>query len=294
MTWLRLDDGFDNDPALLHIARSRAEADRILGIITALMLYAARHRTNGYLPALVVREHVRSAALLDRLTTAEPGRPGLLHPQGQRCACMRAEGWPASGGDYAVHAYLMMNPTRDETDVKRAKAAELRDRELLAAVRNRDGDACRYCGVEVNPFDRRSAKGMVYDHVDPALAAGAANLVTACRGCNSRKGQRTPEAAGMALLPEPGTSPDQRNGSGSGSDPTTLGPLDGTGRDGTGQRPGTGWAGPTGERDTVGPATPRPSSAHPDPYRRSAITGHQPDHHAGLPEEVHYPPPGGI
>jgi hypothetical protein len=294
VTWLRLDDGFDNDPALLHIARSRAEADRILGIVTALMLYCARHRTDGYLPALVVREHVRSAGLLDRLTAHEKGRPGLLHPRGVMCGCMRAEGWPSSGGDYAVHAYLAMNPTRAETDVARAKAAELRDRELLHAVRTRDGDTCRYCGVEVNPFDRRSLRGMVYDHVDPAVACGASNLVVACRGCNSRKGPRTPEAAGMVLLPEPGSGTDLEPFTGSDLEPTTGLSRDGTGRDGSTARPAAGSAGEAGHRDTVGPATPRTRSDHPDPYRRTAITGPHPEHHAGLPEDGDYPPPGGI
>ena len=42
------------------------------------------------------------------------------------------------------------------------------------------------------------------DHVDPALAIGATNIVVSCQRCNQTKGQRTPEAAEMVLLPAPG------------------------------------------------------------------------------------------
>lgn len=63
----------------------------------------------------------------------------------------------------------------------------------------RDQWHCRYCS---HLLDRHSYQ---IDHVFP-LPAGpstADNLVLACRTCNNRKGNRTPEAAGMILLPEP-------------------------------------------------------------------------------------------
>lgn len=62
----------------------------------------------------------------------------------------------------------------------------------------RDGHLCRYCG--------RAPSRFTLDHVDPKSRGGShdpANLVTACGSCNSRKGARTPEEAGMALLPIP-------------------------------------------------------------------------------------------
>ena len=147
--WLRTDDGFDNDPMIVHIARNRGEADRFLGMITALMLYSARHKTNGFVPALIVREHVRSPRLLALFTDPPGGGPGLLHPRGTECECLDGRDWPAIGGDYMVHHYLRMNPSAEEYDVRRAKEAELRDRELQVAVRRRDGDRCRYCGTQV-------------------------------------------------------------------------------------------------------------------------------------------------
>ena len=292
MAWLRLDDGFDNDPAILAIARNRAEADRIVGILATLMLYCARHGTDGFVPELIVREHVRSQKMLARLTDPPDGGTALLHTRDAKCECMDGREW-RPGATYYVHHYLQSNPTKDETDVKRAKSAELRDRELQTAVRRRDGDCCRYCGRLTNPYDRRSAGGMCFDHVDPTMANGAANLVTSCRGCNSRKGDRTPEAAGMALQPVPDPITDQPADQMDISDPTKAPITDPTThvpvRDGTGRvnaaRPETGSAGPNGERPPTGPPTgPARSSAHPDPYRRRTITGPDPQHHAGLPE----------
>lgn len=65
---------------------------------------------------------------------------------------------------------------------------------LRRAVHKRDGYKCRYCGME--PDD------MCIDHVIPSSRGGETvldNLVTACRSCNSTKGARTPEEAGMKL-----------------------------------------------------------------------------------------------
>jgi len=291
MAWLRLDDGLDDDPIILNVSRSRGEADRVLGILTAMMLYAARHLTDGFLPELIFREHVRSKRLREAFTRPPGGGTALLHRRGDQCECLEGRQWPATGADYAIHHYLKSNPTRDEYDVQRAKQAELRDRELLAAVRRRDGDCCRYCGRETRWADRRSGFGMVLDHIDPTLAAGAANLVVACRSCNSRKGNRTPLAAGMDLLPAMGDcAPDPTNDetndetndqiNRSTTDTTTHAPV----RDGTGRVNGAaGDAGPDGVRDLIGPAQPRRSSAHPNPYHRAAITGTDPADHPGLP-----------
>jgi len=304
MSWLRLDDGFADDPAIIHLARSRGEADRILGMVTALMIYCARHLTDGYVPALIFNEHVRSKRLRELLTDPPDGATALIHPRDATCECLEGRRWPPTGADYFVHHYLKANPTRDEYDLARAKAAELRDRELLTAVRRRDRDRCRYCDTVCTYADRRSSRGLVFDHVDPAVAAGAANLVVACRGCNSRKNNRTPDAAGMTLLPPAAERTDQ-DPTTAGTDPVASGPTthvpgrDGTGRDNVAANPGVQWlvrqanqagdAGPNGHRDPVGPVPPRPDSRWPDPYRRNAVTGPDPADHAGLPPPE--PPP---
>jgi 5-methylcytosine-specific restriction endonuclease McrA len=65
------------------------------------------------------------------------------------------------------------------------------------AVYQRDSRLCRYCG---------SIENLSIDHLIPRCqdgGDGVENLVVACRRCNSRKGGRTPEQAGMTLLPVP-------------------------------------------------------------------------------------------
>ena len=64
----------------------------------------------------------------------------------------------------------------------------------------RDAFRCQYCGVRVT-----LAAG-TRDHVIPRCRGGAdtlTNVVAACKACNSRKADRTPEEAGMALLAKP-------------------------------------------------------------------------------------------
>jgi 5-methylcytosine-specific restriction endonuclease McrA len=331
MVWLRQHDGADGDPLIMVHARTQREADLILGIDTALQAYCAKHLTNGFLPDFEVRKHLRGR-LLEVFTTAGEGGAALLHRPGDVCRCLEGRTWPDAMA-YSSHNYPLNNPTREEYDVKRAKEAELNDRELRHAVLARDKGHCRYCGVLTKEYDRKSAVGRVFDHVDPAVANGAANLVVACRSCNSRKGNRTPEAAGMTLLPapndEPSTTPDpgwsaaddavpfSHNGPvEDGDQAPTSRPINGStnhringstnwsttdpttparGRDGTG-RAEAGDAGPGGYRDQTGPATPRRNSRFPDPYRRTAITGPDPADHPGLPtpdDLARGPPPEG-
>jgi len=71
-------------------------------------------------------------------------------------------------------------------------------------IYRRDDFRCRYCGADLR--DLVGTPGCTLDHVVPRSRTadnGSDNLVTACAGCNLRKGDRTPEEAGMPLL-DPG------------------------------------------------------------------------------------------
>lgn len=70
-----------------------------------------------------------------------------------------------------------------------------RTRKLVLA---RDHSRCRYCGVRV------PCSAATMDHILPWSRGGkscSANIATACSDCNTRKGNRTPEEAGMPLIP---------------------------------------------------------------------------------------------
>jgi len=64
----------------------------------------------------------------------------------------------------------------------------------------RDGNRCQYCG------QRFSTSELSLDHVLPRSQGGDMaweNIVCSCVACNSRKGGRTPQQAGMQLIREP-------------------------------------------------------------------------------------------
>jgi len=64
-------------------------------------------------------------------------------------------------------------------------------------IMKRDGNNCQYCGA---------SKNLTIDHVLPRSRGGEdtwENLVTACDTCNVRKGNQTPEEAGMPLDHKP-------------------------------------------------------------------------------------------
>ena len=80
------------------------------------------------------------------------------------------------------------------TDRERVwKVPPVNRREVL----RRDKHTCQYCG---------STKQLTLDHVIPRSKGGKHtwdNVVIACERCNSRKGDRTPQQAGMTLRTQP-------------------------------------------------------------------------------------------
>lgn len=61
----------------------------------------------------------------------------------------------------------------------------------------RDAHKCQYCG---------SGNDLTLDHVMPKSRGGGSNwinLTTACKPCNAKKGDLTPEEAGMPLFQKP-------------------------------------------------------------------------------------------
>ena len=64
----------------------------------------------------------------------------------------------------------------------------------------RDKNKCQYCAKE------EESKVLTIDHVLPHSKGGKntwENLVTACKKCNQKKGNRTPKEAHMRLLKKP-------------------------------------------------------------------------------------------
>jgi 5-methylcytosine-specific restriction endonuclease McrA len=69
-----------------------------------------------------------------------------------------------------------------------------------ANVYARDSYRCQYCS------EKCATDELTYDHVVPRAKGGKTewtNIVSCCYDCNSYKGGRTPEQAGMKLLKKP-------------------------------------------------------------------------------------------
>ncbi len=183
-----LDDDWDNDP---RVVRAGTAA---FGLYSRCGMWVARHLTDGFVPAEVATTYGTrewAAKLVDA---------GL---------------WTTVVDGYQMVDYLALNASAEKAKARRVsnsrRQALFRDPELRLAVRERDRDLCRYCGVRVRWNDRKGSAGGTYDHVDPDGPNEPGNLVVCCRGCNSSKRNRTPEQAGMTLLPP--SRPPIQNGS---------------------------------------------------------------------------------
>jgi 5-methylcytosine-specific restriction endonuclease McrA len=101
-------------------------------------------------------------------------------------------GWEVHSPSLAV--YVPKHIRLKITSIERMwKVPSVNRREVL----RRDHHSCQYCG---------SSKDLTLDHVLPRSRGGQHtwdNLVAACERCNSRKGDRTPQEAGMPLRTKP-------------------------------------------------------------------------------------------
>jgi hypothetical protein len=188
MAWVKLDDQFTEHPKIDHLS------DAAFRLHVAGLCYCGRHLTDGHIPKVRVQRLLPKVArrAVDELVSA-----GL---------------WMPANDGYRVKDFLQYNPSAEK--VKAGQEYRRRSRELhgdpalVQAIRKRDGNHCRYCSIKVNWSDRRGPSGATYDHVDPQGPNVLANVVVACRGCNSSKRGRTPEEAGMFLRPAPDLNPD--------------------------------------------------------------------------------------
>jgi 5-methylcytosine-specific restriction endonuclease McrA len=82
-------------------------------------------------------------------------------------------------------------------DLRRRRANSGKQRIRILA---RDKMRCQYCGTRGTPFE------LTLDHIVPRARGGHSepeNLCAACKPCNQRKGNRTPDEARMPLLASP-------------------------------------------------------------------------------------------
>jgi hypothetical protein len=185
MAWIRLSDDYNDHP------KFQVLSDGAFRLWHQAMGFCRKFQTDGQILTATVKQFkAYSPKRMAELKT--PWKDGE-HPL-----------WHESPSGIAVHDYLDWNLSKADENQQREEARQRvalgRDMGLRSAIRERDQNKCRYCGRVVNWSDRRGPCGATYDHVIPRGGDELSNLVISCRGCNSKKGKRTPDEAGMSLL----------------------------------------------------------------------------------------------
>ena len=101
MGWVRLDDGFANHPKLVAVGATG------MAMFVAGLCYCSRYLTDGFIPQAQVKLLINirdSSNVAARLVGA-----GL---------------WEPAEGGFAVHDYLVYNPSRRDAEASRAARAE--------------------------------------------------------------------------------------------------------------------------------------------------------------------------
>jgi len=166
-----------------------------MGRIVALWLWALDNAPDGELGAIPVRTLGQAVGWTDD--------PDVLVN-----ALIKAGFLDRIGDDrLVIHDWYdytgKLMGAREALARKRSSMRQAYQNGTIQAVRERDGDYCRYCGAKVDWADRNGRLGGTYDHVDPTDAPVVANLVVCCRSCNSAKKKQTAQEAGLRLRPAP-------------------------------------------------------------------------------------------
>lgn len=195
MAWFRIDDKMHSHPKIRQAGLAAA------GLWAVSGPYSRDYSLDGRVPVEWVTTWPQGRKLAGVLVTV-----GLWHALPTDCPCVLPTVDQGKGG-WVFHDWNDCNPSEAEMETTRTTAAAqqavARDPELRSRIRGRDQNRCRYCGARVKWNDRRGTTGGTYSLIAHDGPHDETNLVVCCRGCLDRKGQRTPEQAGMKLLPEP-------------------------------------------------------------------------------------------
>lgn len=182
MAWLRVGDTFATDPRVLALNDPAAP---LMGpACRGFFLELAALSANSSTDYVITRGQVNLAGgqvATQLLRRCE--RAGLIRPLDGRGVGRR---WKLiDDAPELIHIRLAA-----EVAWEKQQKADTQNAEFQTAVWLRDGDACRWCGRVVQPSDNKSARGKTLDHLQAGQrAAGAQDLVVACRGCNGRRGK---------------------------------------------------------------------------------------------------------
>lgn len=178
MAWVKMGDDADMYPRLMEAA-SHPKADartvnELFGFIMRCAAYSAAHLTDSVIEMGVVYTYAGGnpdvlqialdTGLIEWTDTPKGKKPKLLEDP-----------------DF-IHIR-----SRADVEWSRQRQRDNSDQALRQAVIARDGDQCRWCGIEVYWPGKTSARKGTLDHLKPGEAGTVDTLVVACTRCNSSR-----------------------------------------------------------------------------------------------------------
>lgn len=196
MPWLKLGDTAANHPiavaALEHPDGSTQLLNEVFGWAVRCALQSTAHLTDYVI--------TRGTAL----QIAGESRADLVFDVATFCGYITETEYQGRAA-FKLHddpEFIHMR-TKEEVEWERQRKTDNRNPALIAPVRHRDGDACRYCGLVVNWRARTGRIAGTYDHRQPGRAATVETLVVACTACNKTRGDAADADTRTPLLEPP-------------------------------------------------------------------------------------------
>lgn len=184
MAWQRGGDTGSSYPALMATAADRGADERTInevgGFVWRLSMLSGAHLTDYVLDlgTVTMIGGGRTKQLLAHCT-----RHGLL----TKVKTSHGIGYRLIDDPDFIHL-------RSKADVLRSRQQlnDTRNLALTVPVRLRDGDQCRWCGVEVQWMGKKTNRSAQYDHLHPERLGNQEttvdDLVVSCAGCNQGRG----------------------------------------------------------------------------------------------------------
>ena len=192
MAWLRIGDNIVTHPMMSRLlvatGLDHQQKNEAFGVLAQIAAGSAAHLTDGIVEmgSLAQVAPGRERAVLDALKTAGIAEETKLDDRYVIRLVLNDEEF--------VHMRR-----REEVEQDRNRAKDKRTPGLLAQVRVRDGDVCRWCAKSVSWSNRRGRRAATYDSLTKHKNSTVDTLVVSCKTCNSRRGN----GEELHLKPEP-------------------------------------------------------------------------------------------
>lgn len=181
MAWLRIGDNATTHPLMSKLLMAtdfkHPQKNEAFGVLVQLAAVSAGHLTDSVVELGLLAQIApgRERDVLDTLKRA--GLATEEEHDGERIIRLVLD------DEEFIHARR-----REEVQQDRNRAKDKRTPGLLAQVRVRDGDRCRWCSKSVSWTNRSGYRAATYDSLTNHKDSSVDTLVVACKSCNSKRG----------------------------------------------------------------------------------------------------------